>query len=140
MDMIYEGTITYLTRDKNGNDRQMKKNYIVDNVETFAQAEERLYVEFQDLTDIDVVAVKRSNINEIIKMKTTEGEGVWIADIVQSLVDDEGIEKEMRYKFAFFSMFFDTANQYVREYLKQGYTDMELVGLKKTRFENIFEG
>ena len=136
--MTYEATITYLTRDKNGNDKQMKTSYIIDEVETFAQVEELLYREFQDLTDIDVVAIKRSNINEIIKPKTTEGESVWIADIVQMFVDDNGVEKEMRYKFAFFSMFPDTAFHYVKEYLKQGYTDMELVGLKKTRFQDIF--
>ena len=136
--MIYEGTIQYITRDKNGNDKQVKESYIVDNVETFAQVEELLYREFQDLTDIDVVAIKRSNINEIIKPKTTDGESVWIADIVQMFVDENGVEKEMRYKFAFFSMFPDTAFQYVKEYLKQGYTDMELVGLKKTRFQDIY--
>lgn len=137
--MIYEGTIQYITRDKNGNDKQVKESYIVDNVETFAQVEELLYREFQDLTDIDVVAIKRSNINEIIKAKTMDGESVWIADIVQMFVDENGVEKEMRYKFAFFSMFPDTAFQYVKEYLKQGYTDMELVGLKKTRFQDIYE-
>ena len=136
--MIYEGTIQYITMDKNGNDKQVKESYIVDNVETFAQVEELLYREFQDLTDIDVVAIKRSNINEIIKPKTTDGESVWIADIVQMFVDENGVEKEMRYKFAFFSMFPDTAFQYVKEYLKQGYTDMELVGLKKTRFQDIY--
>ena len=136
--MTYEAQITYITRDKNGNDRQAKENYIIDNVETFAQVEERLYQEFQDLTDIDVVAIKRSNINEIIKAKTTEGEKVWVADIMQTYTDDDGAEKEMRYKFALFSMYFETANQYVKEYLKQGYTDMELVGLKRTRFEDIF--
>ena len=136
--MIYEGTILNITRDKNGNDKQVKESYIVDNVETFAQVEELLYREFQDLTDIDVVAIKRSNINEIIKPKTTDGESVWIADIVQMFVDENGVEKEMRYKFAFFSMFPDTAFQYVKEYLKQGYTDMELVGLKKTRFQDIY--
>lgn len=138
--MIYEATITYITRDNNGNDKQVKESYIFDNVETFAQVEEMLYREFQDLTDIDVIAIKRSNINETIKPKTTEGESVWMADIVQMFTDDNGVEKEMRYKFAFFSLNTDTAFQYVKEYLKQGYTDMELVGLKKTRFQDIFVG
>lgn len=138
--MTYEATITYLTRDKNGNDKQMKTSYIIDEVETFAQVEELLYDKFQGLTDIDVVAIKRSNINEIIKPKTTDGESVWIADIVQNFTDENDVEKEMRYKFAFFSMYPDTAFQYVKEYLKQGYDDMELVGLKKTRFQDIFVG
>lgn len=136
--MTYEATITYVTIDKQGNDKQAKESYMVDGVETFAEVEELLYKEFQDLTDIDVIAIKRSNINEIIKGKTTDGESVWVADIVQLFVDENGIEKEMRYKFAFFSMYPDTAFNYVREYLKQGYTDMELVGLKKTRFKDIF--
>lgn len=135
--MTYEATITYITRDKKGNDKQVKENYIIDEVETFAQVEELLYDKFQGLTDIDVVAIKRSNINEIIKPKTTNGESVWIADIVQIFTDENDVEKEMRYKFAFFSMYPNTAFQYVKEYLKQGYDDMELVGLKKTRFQDI---
>lgn len=136
--MIYEATITYITRDKNGNDRQAKESYMIDNAETFAQVEELMYREFQNLTDIDVASIKRSNINEIIKPKTTEGESIWVADIVQMFTDENGVEKEMRYKFAFFSMYPDTAFHYVKEYLKQGYDDMELVGLKKTRFQDIF--
>lgn len=136
--MIYEATITYITSDNNGNDKQAKESFIIDNVETFAQVEELLYQEFQNLTDIDVVSIKRSNINEIIKPCTTVDEKIWIADIVQMFTDENGVEKEMRYKFAFFSMYPDTAFNYVKEYLKQGYTDMELVGLKKTRFQDIF--
>lgn len=136
--MTYEATITYITRDKNGNDKQAKESFIIDNVETFAQVEELLYQEFQNLKDIDVVSIKRSNINEIIKPCTTVDEKIWVADIVQMFVDENGVEKEMRYKFAFFSMYPDTAFNYVKEYLKQGYTDMELVGLKKTRFQDIF--
>lgn len=137
--MIYEGTITYITRDKNGNDKQVKDIFIVDNAETFAQVEELMYREFQNLTDIDVIAIKRSNINEIIKRCSNVDEKIWLADIVQMFVDENGVEKEMRYKFAFFSLNTDTAFQYVKEYLKQGYTDMELVGLKKTRFQDIYE-
>lgn len=138
--MIYEATITYITRDNNGNDKQAKESFIIDNVETFAQVEELLYQEFQNLTDIDVIAIKRSNINEIIKRCSNADEKIWLANIVQMFVDENGVEKEMRYKFAFFSLNTDTAFQYVKEYLKQGYTDMELVGLKKTRFQDIFVG
>lgn len=135
--MIYEATITYITIDKNGNDKQAKEAYVIDGVETFKEVEEILYTKFQDLTNIDVVAIKRSKVTEIINKRTNENERVWIADIVQTFVDEDGVEKEMRYKFAFFSLNTDTAFQYVKEYLKQGYTDMELVGLKKTRFEDI---
>ena len=138
--MIYEATITYITRDKNGNDKQAKESFIIDNMETFGQVEELLYQEFQSLTDIDVIAIKRSNINEIINKCSNADEKIWLADIVQVFVDENGVEKEMRYKFAFFSLNTDTAFQYVKEYLKQGYTDMELVGLKKTRFQDIYEG
>lgn len=138
--MIYEATITYITRDKNGNDKQAKKSFIIDTMETFGQVEELLYQEFQNLTDIDVIAIKRSNINEIINKCSNADEKIWLADIVQVFVDENDVEKEMRYKFAFFSLNTDTAFQYVKEYLKQGYTDMELVGLKKTRFQDIYEG
>lgn len=136
--MIYEATITYITRDKNGYDKQAKDIFIVDNAETFAQVEELMYREFQNLTDIDVIAIKRSNINEIIKRCSNVDEKIWLADIVQMFVDENGAEKETRYKFAFFSLNTDTAFQYVKEYLKQGYTDMELVGLKKTRIKDIY--
>lgn len=138
--MIYEGTIQYCVIDKNGNDKQVKETYVIDEVETFGQVEELLYKEFQDLTDIDVVSIKRSVVNEIIKPKTTEGEQVWMAEVMQTFIDDNDVEKEMRYKFLFYGMTFDAANQYVREYMKQGYEGMELIGLKRTRIKDIFIG
>lgn len=137
--MIYEGTISYVTIDENGNDKTKKESYIIDNVDTFAEVEELLLNEFQAETNIDVVAIKRSKINEIIKSNANaENEVVWVADLSQMFVDENGVEKELRYKFAFFSQNTDTAFQFVKEYLKQGYTDMELVGLKKTKFVDIY--
>ena len=138
--MIYEATITYVTTDKNGNDKQVKASFIVENAETFSQVEELLYQNFQNLTDIDVVAIKRSNITEIIgPFNDIIDSKIWVADVVQIFVDENCVEKEMRYKFAFFSKNTDTAFQNVKEYLKQGYNDMELVALKKTKFQDMYE-
>ena len=63
--MIYEGTISYMKIDKNGNEKVIKESYIVDNVETFADAELALFEEFKSLNAIDIIAIKRSRLKEI---------------------------------------------------------------------------
>ena len=140
--MIYEATIQYTVIDRNGNDRQVKEQYVLDDWDLFAEAEAAMYNASQSfgIRECDVVAIKRSNVKEIIKKKTTDGESVWCAEVMETMVDDNGVDKEMRYKWLFYSMTFDSANQYVRQYMQQGYENMELVGLKRTRIKEIIQG
>lgn len=134
--MIYEGTISYMKIDKNGNEKVIKESYIVDNVETFADAELALFEEFKSLNAIDIIAIKRSRLKEIANKRTKEDENVYVAEIADKQINDNDEEVELIYKVALFATFIDDAYAFAKEYLSQGY-DMHLVGLRKTRIKDV---
>lgn len=134
--MIYEGTISYMKIDKNGNEKVIKESYIVDNVETFADAELALFEEFKSLNAIDIIAIKRSRLKEIANKRTKDDENVYVAEIADKQINDNDEEVELIYKVALFAMFIDDAYAFAKEYLSQGY-DMHLVGLRKTRIKDV---
>ena len=134
--MIYEVTIQYIKVDSNGNDRTVRQSYVVENEETFGQTEDKAYREFQDYTDIDVIAVKRSKIHEIANQRTNENERLWLAEVIDIFHADDGEEKEMKYLILLFSDSFDNAKSFIHNYLKQSY-NMTLTGLKRTKHVDV---
>lgn len=136
--MIYEGTIQYIAIDENGNDKSTKENYIIENAELFAEVENRLYEEFEGYTNIDVVAVKRSRIKEIINTRQSADDLIWMAELQDTFVDDDGKEKYIKYKVVLYSKTFDTAKAFISDYIKQGY-NLALVSLKLTKFEEVLK-
>lgn len=136
--MIYEGTIQYIAIDENGNDKSTKENYIIENAELFAQVENKLYEEFEGYTDIDVVAVKRSRIKEIINTRQSEDDLIWLCEIEDVFLTEDGEEKPLRYKILGYSKDFNSAKTLFGEYLKQGYS-MNIISIKKTKFEDVLK-
>lgn len=132
---MYEGTITYVTQDKNGNDKNVKENYILEHCESFSDAEEQLYDEGEA---IDVVAIKRSSLKEIVNERENEEQKVFIATIIDKFYDaDKDETTETKYNVALFAIDIAKAHQVVNEYMKQGLEDMELVGLKCTKIVDV---
>lgn len=134
--MIYEGTILYNTIDKNGNEKTIKENYLLEHVDTFGEVEERLFDEFKSLNALDIIAIKRSKLKEIMNKRTRNDERVYIADVADIQHNDDGEEVEIVYKVALFAVSYDEAYREIKEYLKEGY-DMTLVGLRKTRIIDV---
>lgn len=135
---MYEGTIAYVTQDKNGNDKNVKENYILERCESFSEAEEQLFKEGDGLTAIDVVAIKRSPLKEIVNEREDEEQKVFIATIIDKFYDaDKDETTETKYNVALFAIDIAKAHQVVNEYMKQGLEDMELVGLKCTKIVDV---
>ena len=130
--MIYESTITYLGHEG----KQVKEQYIVDNQDLFAQVEERLYKEFNGFKAFDVLGIKRSKIKEIANARIVGEERIWMSEVEDTFTNDEGEEKAIRYKIVFFSPTFDSAKDFIKEYLKQGF-GMTLISLKLTPFVDV---
>lgn len=136
--MIYEGTIQYVTIDKNGNDKNNKCSYIIEQAETFGEVETKLYEEFDGQTALDVTAIKRSKLREVVNMRSTDEEKVFIADVASTFIDEDTEEEKVTiYKMALYAENYDVAYKRITEYLKQGYNDLEIVSLKKTSFIDI---
>lgn len=137
--MIYEVQITYVTVDNRGNDKNVKENLVVQNATSFADAEETGYEYGQglNLNEVDVVGVKRSKIKEILNTCQHDDDLIWQAELMDVFHDDEGNEKEIKYKTILFAQSFDNAKAFISEYMRQGYDNMSLVSLKLTKFTTI---
>lgn len=137
--MIYEVQITYVTVDDKGNDKNVKNNLVVQNAISFADAEEASYEYGQglNLNELDVVGVKRSKIKEILNTCQHNDDLIWQAEFMDVFHDDDGNEKEIKYKTILFAQSFDSAKAFISEYMRQGYDNMSLVSLKLTKFKNV---
>lgn len=134
---MYELQINYVTVDNRGNDRNVKENLVLLNATSFAEAEEIGYKYGDGLTDIDVVSIKRSKIKEVLNERSKETDLIWQAELMTLFCDDEGNEKQIKYKTILFAETFDSAKAFISEYMRQGYDDMSLVSLKLTKFINV---
>lgn len=137
--MIYEATLQYTGRDNRGNEKTIREKYVLDNEDSFSMAENHLYDQFAaTYNNIDVIDIKRSKIKEIANTRSNVDDLIWLAEMQDIFVDDEGNQKAMKYKIAFYSKNYDTANAFVTEYAKQGY-DMVMIGLKLTNFKDVLD-
>lgn len=134
--MMYETTAQFLNIDAQGNERVVKQRFIVQEAENFGDAEDQTFMECDGNKELDVIAIKRSKIKEILNKRENDKENIYIAEVCDLFVDEEGNEKEMIYKMAFFSTNVDTAYSYIKDYLRQGY-NLSLVGIKKTKFVDV---
>lgn len=134
--MIYESKVSFTSFDNNGK-KVCKQRYIVENAETFFDAETQTYQTCDGEDNLDVTDIKRSKLKEIANKRQDVTGVIWIADIQDTSVDDNGEEKYNVYKVAFYSTTFDNAKAFITEYLKQGYGDRELISLKKSNFVDV---
>lgn len=133
--MIFEITLSRIIMDKKGNDRSISEKYYVDNIELFGEAEMRgieLYA-----NNSDVVAVKISSIKEFINKRVDDEQSIYNATIESVFVDENEVEKTMRYKVALFAKSIQEATNIALEYMRGGLEDMSLIGIKRTKFIDI---
>ena len=130
--MIYEIQAQFTKIDNKGNDKVIKDKYMVENAETFGDAETQGYEYCKGETDLEIVAIKRSKVREIINKRNTDDDRVWVADIADVRTNDDGEEVEIVYKVALYAISWDDANAKVKKYLEQGF-DMTILAIKKTK-------
>ena len=135
--MIYESKVSFTKIDKNGNEKVYKEKYIIEDASSFGDAELLTYQTCDGESNLDVTDIKRSKLKEVANKRENDTNVIWIADVQDTFVDDNGEEKYNVYKIAFYASTFDDANNFITEYLKQGYGDMELVSLKKSNFVDV---
>lgn len=139
---MYEIQITFVKVDSKGNDRNVKESLILEHAESFADAEQIGYDYGSGLTAVDVVSVKRSKLKEIINEQPSGDETckIYVARIVDHFVDMETEEtKDIKYSVALFAHDMKEANIAIEQYMKQGLEDMDLVGIKETKFNGVLK-
>lgn len=136
--MIYETSIKTTIVDKNGNDKTLVSRYIFGNAELFGEVESKLYEEFGNETGFEVATIKISKLREIIN-KAPQGDEckIYFATICDHIMTDEGDVKDMQYSVALHAHDINEAHKAIDQYMKQGMEDMELVGLKCTKYLEV---
>lgn len=137
--MIFETNIKTTVVDKNGNDKVVTSRYIIENAELFGEAESKLYEEFGNKAGFEVTGIKISKLKEIIN-EAPQGDEVkiYFATIVDKFYDaDKDETTETQYAVALHAHDINEAHKAIDQYIKQGMEDMELVGLKCTKFIEV---
>ncbi len=137
--MIFETSIKTIIVDKNGNDKVVTSRYIIENAELFGEVENKLYEEFGNETGFEVATIKISKLKEIIN-EEPQGDmecKIYFATICDHILTDEGDVKDMQYSVALHAHDINEAHKAIDQYMKQGMEDMELVGLKCTKFIEV---
>lgn len=129
--MMYEAQISYVSEEK-----AVKEWLVVENEELFKDVEGVLYDTFNGLSELDVMAIRRSKIKEVANNRQSQDDLLWLAEVRDVFLTNEGNEKEMKYKIIFYAKTFDAAKAFMVEYLAQGY-NMELIGLKLSKFSDV---
>ena len=137
--MIYETAIKTTTIDNKGNDKVVTSRYIIENAELFGEVESKLYEEFGSETGFEVASIKISKLKEIIN-EAPQGEEVkiYFANIIDRFYDaDKDETTETQYTVALHAHDINEAHKAIDQYMKQGMEDMELVGLKCTKYISV---
>lgn len=138
--MIFETLIKTIIVDKNGNDKVVTSRYIIENAELFGEVENKLYEEFGNMTGFEVASIKISKLKEIINeapQDDTECK-IYFATIVDKFYDaDKDETTETQYTVALHAHDINEAYKSIDQYMKQGMEDMELVGLKCTKYLSV---
>lgn len=136
--MFYEITIKVSRLQKNGKEKEVIERYIAD-AETFTEAEAKGVKEYADYQlQGDVVAIKRSNVYEIVNESHGEEDKLFKAKIVSIFIDEKTEkEKEQPYHVLVWAKDMDDANKKMNEYMKQGMQDLLLIEIKETKILDI---
>ena len=136
--MYYEITDRVKRVKDDGTEKEVNERYITDCL-TFAEAEQKGMEAYSaDNTDGDVVAVKRSNVKEIVN-ENEEKEHYFKATIVDTFIDDNGKEKELKYYVLIRADNLTEATAKANEYMRQGLQDMRLDGIVKTKILELLK-
>lgn len=138
--MIYETSIKTTVIDNKGNDKVVTSRYIIENAELFGEVESKLYEEFGNETGFEVATIKISKLKEIIN-EAPQGETeckIYFATIIDRFYDaDKDETTENQYTIALHAHDINEAYKFIDQYMKQGMEDMELVGLKCTKYLEV---
>ena len=138
--MIYETSIKTTTIDNKGNEKVVTSRYIIEDAELFAEVEKKLYQEFGYEAGFEVTGIKISKLKEIINeapQDDTECK-IYFATIIDRFYDaDKDETTENQYTVALHAHDINEAYKAIDQYMKQGMEDMELIGLKCTKYLKV---
>lgn len=133
--MYYEVISSVIKQDKRGNDKRVNEKFLVENCEICANAEMKVLDYYSG--ENDCIAIKQSNIKEFVNERCDENQDIYLAQIEDTFLTDDGDEKVTKYVVGIFAFNIEDATQRVSEYMNMGLNDMELAYIKKTKIVDV---
>lgn len=134
--MFYEVTSKRTVMDLKGNDKLIAEKYLIENIEFFAEAEQKILEYFNN--ENEVPAIKQSKLKEFVNKRTTETQTIFFATLESIFVDElTGEDKATKYVVGIFAENIDDAYVITNKYMSQGLEDLVLVGIKKTKIVEL---
>lgn len=138
--MYYVSTVSYDTMTEEMKTKNVKEKIILENCESFTEAEKRTYEDYEGNDNFDVLDIKRyPRLREFANNRTDGKEKIFIADLVSVFVTDSGKEQETHYHVGIFAEDKNEADKVLNEYLRQGFDDIEPKGIKETKFIDLLQ-
>lgn len=135
--MFYEANTKVTRLNEKGEEKQVIERYVIQNCETFSEAEERAAKTYSDYNmDGEVVAIKRSNLYEIVN-ENAHKEKYFRAKLGSIFTDDNGKEKMTYYHVLLSADDMDEAQKIMKEYMNQGMQDFVLLEVKETKVTDL---
>lgn len=134
--MYYELKLKVNKTNDKGEEKEVKEHFITD-CELFAEAEAKGLEQYaSDNMECDVFSISRSNIIEIVNEKT-EDKPFFKATIVDTQIDDNGKERDLKYYNLVCAKDVKEANALMEQHLAQGLSDMRLDAIVKTKIIDL---
>lgn len=124
--------------DNKGNDKSITEAFFIENCVSWADAEAKMLKYYN--CENDVVAMAMSKVMEVINTPTDEERldlYVFRAILVSTFEDEDGNTKETKYPVLLWAKNVEDAMCVVSEYIKQGFDDMTLTAITKTRIVEV---
>lgn len=134
----FEVKLERIIQDKKGNDKKVKETFLIENMTSFGDAETTVQTYWN--CECDILAVSLSKVMEVLNYPTSEekeGLKVFKAVLIQTFTDDNGEEKESKYHIVLWAKDLESAMANVKEYIKQGYGDMTIHSITKSKICEI---
>lgn len=134
----FEVKLERVVQDKKGNDKKVKETFLVENMVSFGDAETTVQTYWN--CECDIIAVSLSKVMEVLNYPTSEEKEelrVFRAVLIQTFMDDNGDEKESKYNVILWAKDLESAMANVKEYIKQGYSDMTIHSITKSKICEI---
>ena len=134
--MYFETSNRITVMDKKGNDRQVVEKILVKNINLFSEAELKSIEWYNN--ENEVVAIKMlPKLMEFVNDRTTEEDAIYMATIESLFVDDDDKEKTTKYNVGIYAESLEEATDMAIAYMKEGLSDLSLVGIKKTNIVEV---
>lgn len=130
----FEVKLERVVQDKKGNDKKVKETFLVENMVSFGDAETTVQTYWN--CECDIIAVPLSKVMEVLNYPTSEEKEelrVFRAVLIQTFMDDNGDEKESKYNVILWAKDLESVMANVKEYIKQGYSDMTIHSITKSK-------